>query len=208
MDAACKRSGRSPDSVQLICVSKFHPQEAVIEAIKSGAHIFGENRVQEACGKFADIKDQALKLHLIGPLQTNKVKQACGMFDMIQTLDRPSLSDALLKQLEQVGHIPDLLVQVNIGNEPQKAGVLVKDADNFIEQSLKQFPGKIKGLMAIPPHDETPDPYFEKLAQIASRHGLTELSMGMSADFEKAIEAGSTMVRVGSALFGPRPTSF
>lgn len=204
---ACEKADRPVDAVSLVAVSKFHPAEAVESALRAGQRIFGENRVQEAASKFpalrADYPD--LRLHIIGNLQTNKAAEACAIADMIESLDREALSDAIEKGAAKTGRLPDLLVQVNTGNEPQKAGVSPDKADTFIENSLQRFGEKVRGLMCIPPEDEDPAPHFRFLATLAKRHGLPVLSMGMSADFETAIAENATLVRVGSAIFGPRP---
>lgn len=202
-----KAAQRPEKSVSLVAVSKFHPQESVIEALKAGQRLFGENRVQEAASKFPLLRERwpDLRLHLIGGLQTNKALEACRIADCIESLDRPSLSGALEKAAQKTGRLPDLLIQVNTGDEPQKFGIPAAEADRFIEESLTRFGNKVKGLMAIPPQDDDPTPHFHTLAALAKCHGLTTLSMGMSSDFEKAITAGATHVRVGSAIFGTRP---
>lgn len=204
---ATKGAHRPSKSVSLVAVSKFHPRESIEDALHAGQRLFGENRVQEAAQKFPILRNTwpDLRLHLIGGLQSNKAIEACKIADVIESLDRPSLSTALEKASQKIGHLPDLLIQVNTGNEPQKFGIPAKQADAFINDSLKRFNGKIKGLMAIPPQHEDPTPHFHVLATIAKRHGLSTLSMGMSNDFEKAIQAGATHVRVGSAIFGTRP---
>lgn len=203
---ACHHAGRPENSVSLVAVSKFHPVEAVRVALASGQRLFGENRVQEAAGKFpalrADYPD--LKLHLIGGLQTNKALEACRIADMIESLDRPALGLALEKAAQKLGRLPELLVQVNLGDEPQKYGVPLKDARQFIEDSLTNFGTHIKGLMAIPPQEEDPVPHFRRLVALAQYYHLPVCSMGMSTDFEAAIAEGATIVRVGSAIFGPR----
>jgi pyridoxal phosphate enzyme (YggS family) len=204
--AACD-ARQDPDSVELIAVSKFHPARAVLAALEAGHRLFGENRVQEAKEKFpalcADFPD--LRLHLIGPLQTNKVRDAIALFDVIETLDRPRLAEALKKEMDRAGRRPDLLVQVNTGAEPQKAGVLPQEADAFIEACRERLGLPVVGLMCIPPVDEEPAMHFALLADMAARHGLGVLSMGMSADFEEAVRFGATHVRVGTAVFGSRP---
>lgn len=193
--------------MELIAVSKFHPARAVLAALEAGHRLFGENRVQEAKEKFpalcADFPD--LRLHLIGPLQTNKVRDAIALFDVIETLDRPRLAEALKKEMDRAGRRPDLLVQVNTGAEPQKAGVLPQEADAFIEACRERLGLPVVGLMCIPPVDEEPAMHFALLADMAARHGLGVLSMGMSADFEEAVRFGATHVRVGTAVFGSRP---
>jgi pyridoxal phosphate enzyme (YggS family) len=204
--AAAAAAGRDPAGVTLVAVSKTHPAAAVQAALQAGQAVFGENRVQEAAAKFPPLRAAwpALRLHLIGALQTNKADEAVALADMIESLDRPRLADALARAANRAGRLPDLLVQVNIGDEPQKAGIPTADADAFIEACQTRFGAKLLGLMCIPPADEPAAPHFARLAAIARRHGLATLSMGMSADFEAAIEAGATHVRVGTAIFGGR----
>ncbi|GBR05195.1 MULTISPECIES: YggS family pyridoxal phosphate-dependent enzyme [Gluconobacter] len=204
---ACETSGRPATDVGLVAVSKFHPQDAVEAALKAGQRVFGENRVQEAASKFPALRETwpDLRLHIIGGLQTNKAVDACRIADVIETLDRPALSDALEKAAEKTGRLPELLIQVNTGNEPQKSGIPRDEADAFIKASMLRFGAKVRGLMCIPPEDEDPAPHFHFLTQLAQRHGLPVVSMGMSADFETAIAEGATLVRVGSAIFGSRP---
>ena len=203
---ACRNAGRPESAVTLVAVSKTHPQEAVRAALAAGQYVFGENRVQEAAAKFPDVRPAfpTLRLHLIGSLQTNKAADAVALADVIESLDRPRLADAIARAADQAGRLPDLLVQVNIGDEPQKAGVATQDADAFISACQTRFGARLTGLMCIPPAAGDPRPHFEALAQMAARHGLHTLSMGMSADFEIAIAAGATLVRVGSAIFGAR----
>lgn len=193
--------------MELIAVSKFHPARAVLAALEAGHRLFGENRVQEAKEKFPALREDFpdLRLHLIGPLQTNKVRDAIALFDVIETLDRPRLAEALKKEMDRAGRRPDLLVQVNTGAEPQKAGVLPQEADAFIEACRERLGLPVVGLMCIPPVDEEPAMHFALLADMAARHGLGVLSMGMSADFEEAVRFGATHVRVGTAVFGSRP---
>lgn len=207
IDAAARAAGRDPASVALVAVSKTHPVEAVQAALAAGQTAFGENRVQEAQAKFPALRaaHPALRLHLIGPLQTNKVLDAVRLADVIETLDRPRLADALEAAAQKAGRLPDLLVQVNVGAEPQKAGVAPDEADRFIEACCRRYGDKVTGLMAIPPADADPVPFFRRLAVLAGAHGLRGVSMGMSGDFEQAIACGATAVRVGSALFGVRP---
>lgn len=204
---ACKQAGRPAGDVSLVAVSKFHPIESVEAALQAGQRLFGENRVQEAASKFPELRKTFpdLRLHIIGGLQTNKATEACQIADMIESLDRPSLSDSIEKAAQKTGRLPELLVQVNTGDEPQKSGVSRKEADAFIEASLRKFGPKIRGLMCIPPEDEDPAPHFRFLRQMGKRHGLAVLSMGMSADFETAITEKATLVRVGTAIFGRRP---
>ncbi|KXV47177.1 alanine racemase [Gluconobacter albidus] len=204
---ACEKAGRAEADVSLVAVSKFHPLESVEAALKAGQRVFGENRVQEAASKFPQLRDHFpdLRLHIIGGLQTNKALEACQIADMIESLDRPSLSDAIEKAAQKAGRLPELLVQVNTGDEPQKSGIPREEADAFIETSLKKFGPKIRGLMCIPPENEDPASHFRFLRKTGDRHGLPVLSMGMSADFETAIAENATLVRVGSAVFGSRP---
>jgi pyridoxal phosphate enzyme (YggS family) len=198
-------AGRAPESVRLIAVSKEQPAERVTEVLEAGHRLFGENRVQEAQGKWPAWRESfgPLELHLIGPLQTNKARAAVELFDAIQTLDRPKLAATLARLAQERGACPDLYVQVNTGAEPQKAGVLPGDADAFIAEA-RQMDLPVLGLMCIPPADEDPAPHFRLLADIAARNGLARLSMGMSDDFETAVALGATEVRVGSAIFGAR----
>jgi len=200
-------AGRDPAEATLVAVSKIHPQSAVREALAAGHRAFGENRVQEAAEKYPDLRAAYpdLRLHLIGPLQTNKVRDAVRLFDVIETLDRPGLVAALAKEAAHVGRDIEVMVQVNTGEEPQKAGILPADADDFIESSLVTAGLAVRGLMCIPPMEEEPAMHFALLAEMAKRHGLEQLSMGMSADFEIAIRLGATHVRVGTAIFGRRP---
>lgn len=201
--AAARAAGRDPASVSLTAVSKQQPWEAVAPVLAAGQRVFGENRVQEAAQRWAG-RREGLELRLIGPLQTNKVRDALGLFDVIETLDRERLVHALAEEIQRAGHAPRLLVQVNTGEEPQKAGVAPREADAFIAKCRKELGLPVEGLMCIPPEAEPPGPHFALLAKIAARNGLAALSMGMSADFETAIAFGATSVRVGSALFGAR----
>ncbi|MPY71878.1 MAG: YggS family pyridoxal phosphate-dependent enzyme [Alphaproteobacteria bacterium] len=205
--AAAREAGRDPAAVTLVAVSKTHPAAAVRAALAAGHRVFGENRVQEAEAKFPALRDAfpGLVLHLIGPLQTNKARDAVALFDVIETVDRPKLAAALAREMDRLGRRPDVLVQVNTGEEPQKAGVLPADADAFIEACRGEYGLKLRGLMCIPPADEEPELHFALLAEMAKRHGLPWLSMGMSADFEAAVKMGATHVRVGTAVFGHRP---
>ena len=204
-----KAANRLESSVSLVAVSKFHPAAAVEVAITAGQHIFGENRVQEAAEKFPALRasPNEIELHLIGPLQTNKVREAVGLFDVIETVDRPKLAEALAAEMERAGRRPDLLIQVNTGEEPQKAGIPPTELEAFIELCREKLRLPVIGLMCIPPIDDEPAMHFGLLAEMARRHGLETLSMGMSADFETAIRLGATHVRVGSAVFGPRPVT-
>ena len=196
--------GRAPDEVALTAVSKQQPWSAITPVLSAGQRVFGENRVQEACDRWSGRRD-GLELRLIGPLQTNKVRQALGIFDVIETLDRERLAKALAKEIQAVGAGPRILIQVNTGEEPQKAGVAPSEAEAFIRNCRTVYGLKVEGLMCIPPSTEPPGPHFALLAKIAFRNGLRELSMGMSRDFETAIRFGATSVRIGSALFGARP---
>lgn len=203
-DAEAK-AGRPAGAVTLIAVSKVQPDARVREVLAAGHRVFGENYVQEAQGKWPDFRAEfsGIALHMIGPLQTNKAKVAVDLFDAIHTLDRPSLAEKLAKLAQTRGTCPALFVQVNTGSEPQKAGVLPEDLDAFIA-SARAMDLPLSGLMCIPPEDEDATPHFAALAEMAKRNGLTGLSMGMSGDFEAAIAAGATHVRVGSAIFGAR----
>lgn len=204
---AARAAGRSPSDVTLVAVSKTHGADRVRELLEVGHRVFGENRVQEAEGKFPDLKAAFpdLELHLIGPLQTNKARDAVALFDVIQSVDRERLAAALAKEMEKLGRRPACYIQVNTGEEPQKAGILPKDVDAFVALCRDQYGLPIVGLMCIPPVDEEPALHFALLAKMAARNGLAKLSMGMSADYETAVRLGATHVRVGSALFGSRP---
>ncbi len=204
---AARASGRSPSDVTLVAVSKTHGADRVRELLEVGHRVFGENRVQEAEGKFPELKATCpdLELHLIGPLQTNKARDAVALFDVIQSVDRDRLAAALAKEMERLGRRPACYIQVNTGEEPQKAGILPKDVDAFVALCRDQYKLPVVGLMCIPPVDEEPALHFALLAKMAARNGLTKLSMGMSADYETAVRMGATHVRVGSALFGNRP---
>lgn len=206
--AACAAAGRDPAAVGLIAVSKVQPLERIESVLNQGHRVFGENKVQEAAGKWPAFRERfdGVKLHLIGPLQTNKARQAMELFDAIETVDRPKLARTLARLKDELGLCPQLYVQVNTGEEPQKAGVMPIDADGFIAE-CRDLGLPIVGLMCIPPVDEEPSLHFALLAKIAARNGLAELSMGMSSDFERAIAQGATSVRVGSAIFGERSYS-
>ncbi len=198
-------AGRKPDDITLVAVSKTKPTEAVVAALAAGQMVFGENRVQEAAGKFPELRQEYnLSLHLIGGLQTNKARDAVRIANVIETLDRPKLADALEAAMLKEGRRPGLLIEVNTGAEPQKSGVDRDRADDFIESCKQRFGDGLLGLMCVPPHGEDPRPHFTWLADRAARHGLATVSMGMSADFEIAIACGATWVRVGSAIFGSR----
>lgn len=198
-------AGRAAGSVTLIAVSKEQPLDRVTPVLDSGHRVFGENKVQEAASKWPTWRAQygALSLHLLGPLQTNKARQAMGLFDVIHSLDRPKLAQTLARLAQELGKCPDLFVQVNTGAEPQKAGVLPADADSFIEET-RALDLPLIGAMCIPPVNDDPIPHFQMLSQIAKRNDLPALSMGMSDDFELAIAQGATHIRVGSAIFGAR----
>ncbi|MDX1780677.1 MAG: YggS family pyridoxal phosphate-dependent enzyme [Thalassovita sp.] len=200
-----KDAGRAPGSVQLIAVSKVQPDERVEAVLQQGHKLFGENKVQEAAGKWPDFRERfdGVEVHLIGPLQTNKARHAMELFEAIHSLDRPKLAHTLARLAQELGHCPDLFIQVNTGEEPQKAGVLPEEADAFIAE-CRDLGLPVVGLMCIPPVDEEPSLHFALLAKIAERNGLKGLSMGMSSDFETAIALGATHVRVGSAIFGER----
>jgi PLP dependent protein len=203
---AALRANRRPEDVALIAVSKTKPAELVRAALAAGQMIFGENRVQEAALKFPALRAEAqgLELHVIGGLQTNKTRDAVRIADVIQTLDRPRLADALEVAMAKEHRTPRLLVEVNTGEEPRKSGVPRAQCDDFIAACKDRFGARLVGLMCIPPRDQDPTPHFAWLADRAARHGLMVLSMGMSADFEQAIACGATWVRVGSAIFGAR----
>jgi len=199
-------AGRPAGDVTLVAVSKTFPVEDIRAVLDAGQRVFGENRVQEALAKWPELCEQYadVELHLIGPLQSNKVGEAVSLFDVIETLDREKLARALVAEREKGHALPDLFVQVNTGAEPQKAGVLPQDADRFVTLCRDELALPVVGLMCIPPVDEEPALHFALLEKIAIRNGLCQLSMGMSADFETAIEFGATHVRVGSAIFGAR----
>lgn len=201
-----KIAAAGPQQVTLVAVAKTYPASDVEQALAAGQIVFGENRVQEAMAKYPPLRayHANLELHLIGPLQTNKVKEAVATFDVIQTLDRPKLAAALAAEFARTPRRPRLFVQVNTGAEPQKAGILPEAADAFIAECQNQHRLAIAGLMCIPPADEPPAPHFALLAEIAARNGLALLSMGMSADYETAVALGATHVRIGSAIFGAR----
>ncbi len=207
--AAVARAGRPPGCVTLVAVSKTHPVEAIREAMHAGQAVFGENRVQEAAAKFPSLRPAhpELSLHLIGGLQTNKARDAVRLADMIESLDRPRLAEALAEASGKEGRLPRLLVQVNVGDEPQKAGVPRAGADAFIRDCRARFGDALVGLMCIPPAEGDPAPHFAWLAACAAHHGLAAVSMGMSSDYECAIAHGATHVRVGSAIFGARATA-
>jgi len=205
--SAAQGCGRDPASVTLVAVSKAFPGQAAAAALAAGHRVFGENRVQEALGKWPALKAGApdAELHLIGPLQTNKVKQAVALFDTIETVDRLRLAAALAQEMARTGKRPECFVELNTGTEAQKSGVSPREADAFIERCRDEFALPVTGLMCIPPQDDDPEPHFALLAETARRNGLPKLSMGMSADFETAIRLGATHVRIGTAIFGARP---
>jgi pyridoxal phosphate enzyme (YggS family) len=200
---AAQASGRDPTDVELVAVSKSQPWSAVEPVLAAGQRVFGENRVQEAIARWA-VRRDSLILHLIGPLQTNKVREAVALFDVIETLDREKLARVLADEVQRAGKRARLYIQVNTGEEPQKAGAIPADADAFIAACRDVYGLEPEGLMCIPPSDEPPGPHFALLSKIAARNGLAKLSMGMSGDFETAIRFGATSVRVGSAVFGVR----
>ena len=198
-------AGREAGSAKLIAVSKVQPDERVEAVLKEGHRLFGENRVQEAAGKWPAFRETYpdAEVHLIGPLQTNKARQAFELFQAIHSVDRPKLAKTIARLAQEVGHCPQLFIQVNTGEEPQKAGILPADADSFINE-CRAMDLPLEGLMCIPPADEEPSLHFALLGKIAERNGLAGLSMGMSGDFESAIALGATHIRVGSAIFGAR----
>ncbi|HYB55708.1 MAG TPA: YggS family pyridoxal phosphate-dependent enzyme [Alphaproteobacteria bacterium] len=204
--AAAREGGRAPEGITLVAVTKTHGAERIRPALEAGHRIFGENRVQEAKAKWPELRKAypGLELHLIGPLQTNKVKEAIALFDMIETVDRPKLAAALAREMAAQGRRPNCLVEVNIGAEPQKSGIAPDDVAAFVAACREDYKLPIVGLMCMPPLAEPPEPFFRRLAELARRSSLPLLSMGMSEDFELAIRAGATYVRVGTAIFGPR----
>jgi PLP dependent protein len=204
--AAAKAAGRDPASIELLAVSKTQGPEPIEQAIAAGQSAFGENRVQEAAAKYPPLKARYpnLRLHLIGPLQTNKARDAVRLFDVIETLDRPRLAEALAAAMQKEGRQPQVFVQVNTGEETQKGGVAPAEADRFITEARERWNLPIVGLMCIPPVDEEPSLHFALLREIGRRNGLNRLSMGMSADYESAIRFGATEIRIGTAIFGER----
>ena len=203
---AVRDAGRDPSAVTLVAVSKTFDASDIRPVIEAGQRVFGENRVQESMGKWPALKAAFpdIELHLIGPLQSNKAKEAVALFDVIETVDRPSIAEALAKEFRKTERRPKLYVQVNTGEEPQKAGISPQGADAFLARCRNDWGLSIAGLMCIPPADEPPSPHFALLRKIAERNGIPILSMGMSSDFEEAIQVGATHVRVGSAIFGHR----
>ena len=206
LNAAAEEAGRKPEDITVIAVSKNHGAEAILPLLEAGHRVFGENRVQEAMGKWPALKERYpdIELHLIGPLQTNKAKEAVAFFDVIETVDRPKLARILSEEMARQGKTLRLLVQVNTGEEEQKAGAAPQEADAFIAQCRDEYGLAIDGLMCIPPAEEAPAPHFALLAKIAARNGLKTLSMGMSGDYEIAATLGATHVRVGTEIFGAR----
>jgi pyridoxal phosphate enzyme (YggS family) len=206
MQRASSDSGRLENAVTLVAVSKTVDANRIIPFLQAGQGVFGENYVQEALNKWPSLKEHYphVELHMIGPLQSNKVKEALTIFDVIETLDRPSLAQALSKEIHRRGSAPRLFIQVNIGAEPQKGGVSVEALPSFLKECQRNYNLVIDGLMCIPPFDQPPSPYFALLRKLAHDNGLKNLSMGMSADFEQAIMLGATHIRVGTRLFGAR----
>jgi pyridoxal phosphate enzyme (YggS family) len=202
---ACAAAGRAEDSVTLIAVSKVQPNERVAAVLDQGHRVFGENRVQEAAGKWPEFRKtyDGIELHLIGPLQTNKARQAMELFQFIHSVDRPKVAQTIARLAQEMGHCPEIFLQINTGEEPQKAGVMPSEADAFVAEA-RALDLPLRGLMCIPPVEEEPALHFALLAKIAERNGLSGLSMGMSGDFETAIALGATHIRVGSAIFGDR----
>lgn len=206
---AAQDCGRDPAAVTLVCVTKTFPAEDVVPLLEAGHRVYGENRVQEAMGKWPSLRERFpdIELHLIGPLQSNKTREAVETFDVIQSVDREKIAKALAEEIARSGKHPRLFVQVNTGAEPQKAGILPQDADAFLAFCRESCGLTIEGLMCVPPVDEQASPHFALLADIAARNGLHQLSMGMSSDYELAIQLGATYVRVGSAIMGVRDYS-
>jgi hypothetical protein len=207
ISATASDAGRNAEDVNLMAVSKFHPAAKIRRALEVGHRLFGENRVQEAASKYPTLKEEYpdLRLHLIGPLQTNKVREAVRLFDAIETLDRLRLAEALSKEQKKTGVCPNLFIQVNTGEEVKKSGVWPEDVDSFIRLCREELELPVIGLMCIPPVNDEPALHFALLAEMARRHGLENLSMGMSSDFEPAIRLGATHVRIGTSIFGARP---
>ncbi|SFE32139.1 YggS family pyridoxal phosphate-dependent enzyme [Roseivivax sediminis] len=205
LEAACTAAGRDPAEITLIAISKVQPNDRVEAVLEAGHRVFGENTVQEAESKWPDFRARfpGTEVHLVGPLQSNKARRAMELFDTIHSVDRPKIARAIARLTDEIGRCPDLFIQVNTGEEAQKAGVLPSDTDAFVAE-CRDLNLPVRGLMCIPPAEETPSLHFALLRKIAERNGLTGLSMGMSADFEEAIAQGATHVRVGSAIFGDR----
>ena len=204
--AAAREGGRAPEGITLVAVTKTHGAERIRPALEAGHRIFGENRVQEAKAKWPELRKAypGLELHLIGPLQSNKVKEAIALFDMIETVDRPKLAAALAREMAAQSRRPNCLVEVNIGAEPQKSGIAPDDVAAFVAACREDYKLPLVGLMCIPPHGEPPEPHFRRLVDLARRSSLPLVSMGMSEDFAAAVSAGATHVRIGTAIFGPR----
>jgi pyridoxal phosphate enzyme (YggS family) len=207
IESACIEADRTPGSVSLVAISKTFAADAILPVLHEGQRVFGENRVQEARTKWPPLRDRfpGVELHLVGPLQSNKAKEAVQLFDAIHAVDRASLCAALAKEIQRQGRAPVLFVEINTGAEPQKSGVLPEAADDFLKACRDTYELAIAGLMCIPPVNEPPAPHFALTAKIAARNGLRFLSMGMTADFPMAIRFGATHVRVGTAIFGARP---
>ena len=207
LNAAAVDAGRDGAKITVVAVAKKHGPERILPLLEAGHRVFGENRVQEAASKWPALKARfpGVELHLVGPLQSNKAKEAVALFDVIETLDRTKLARALAAEMAAQGRAPRLFVQVNTGEEPQKAGVAPADVDAFVAECRREHGLKIEGLMCIPPADEAPAPHFALLAKIAGRNRIDFLSMGMSGDYETAAQLGATHVRVGTEIFGPRP---
>jgi PLP dependent protein len=205
--AAAEAVGRDPAGITLVAVSKAQPDARVRAALAAGQRVFGENYVQEAKARWPALcaRHQGVRLHMIGPIQTNKAKDVVGLFDVIETVDRAKLARALAKEMDRLDRRPPCFIEVNTGEEPQKAGVWPAEADVLIRECRDDLGLSVAGLMAIPPEGEEPSLHFALLADIARRNGLDQLSMGMSADYEIAVQFGATHVRVGSAIFGARP---
>lgn len=206
IDAAAREAGRDPSGVQLVAVTKTFGAEDILPVIEAGQCVFGENRVQEAKGKWPALRERfpGLELHLIGPLQSNKAREAAALFDVIETVDRPKIADAIAEEMARAGRNLKCFVQVNTGDEAQKAGVSVGETDALVRHCREQLGLTVEGLMCIPPFDEDSAPHFALLARLAADLGLAKLSMGMSGDYETAIRQGATHVRLGSAIFGAR----
>ena len=205
--AAAAAVGRDPAGITLVAVSKAQPEARVEAALAAGQRVFGENYMQEAKARWPALRAHYpdVRLHMIGPIQTNKARDVVALFDVIETVDRPKLARALAKEMDRLGRRPACFIEVNTGEEPQKAGVWPADADALIKECRDDLGLPVAGLMVIPPEDEEPSLHFALLAEIARRNGLEQLSMGMSADYEIAVQFGATHVRVGSAIFGARP---
>ncbi|OUR78509.1 YggS family pyridoxal phosphate enzyme [Alphaproteobacteria bacterium 46_93_T64] len=206
LDKRAKKWGQDASKVTLIAVSKKQPVERVEAALEAGHKVFGENRVQEALGKWPEFQEkyEGIELHLIGPLQSNKAKEAVALFDVIQTVDRPKIARTLFEEMKKAGRNIPVFIQINIGAEEQKAGIAIDDADAFITECREVHGLQVEGLMCIPPAGEQPAPFFALLDKIAKRNGVEKLSMGMSSDFEIAVQFGASLVRVGTGIFGSR----